>query len=316
MSRLDYNARRSHGTGETLEPHFLPLVTKCRSAWENSVVLWPFEAQASPAGCKQRISQHLPASLLSVTSLFLYTCCSLQACSHFFCSFIHVRFYSYFLCSSFNISSTNFCSECKSSFAYSYLEAVAYLPSIFSRSSAAFPPSLGTQALDVQIFYLCLHGEICQTLLLDKKRRGGQYEFHSAPGVGAKKWQVLIFVSMTAISVTFSSVCEYIFSQSLSKHELGGGYVVQLVLCVGSWKESQTSPSALGRWDSWAQVTDGTCADPCKGVLVTYKTKVFILNQPYIWGSMCGTHFCTYSTQVWRMLKCVNQLEKRLCKNN
>ena len=60
---------------------FSLLLPKCRSASEKSTVLWPFGAQASWAGCKQHISQHLPTLLLSVTSLFICACCSLKACS-------------------------------------------------------------------------------------------------------------------------------------------------------------------------------------------------------------------------------------------
>lgn len=42
---------------------------------------------------------------------------------------------------------------------------------------------------------LRLSGEVCQTPSLGGEKKS----FRSAPGVGAEKWQVLIFVSMTAV---------------------------------------------------------------------------------------------------------------------
>lgn len=127
----------------------------------------------------------------------------------FYCS------YSYFICGSFNIPSTNLCSSDKNCFAYFYLKAFAYSSSFFFLLFCHLSPSPGMQTLDAQILPLWWRA-LSNTPLLEEKEEGEYEEFRSAPGVGATKWQVLIFVSMTAMikCYFFISLWIYIFTVS------------------------------------------------------------------------------------------------------
>lgn len=94
MPWLVHNNGKRNSTHHTL----CLLLPKHRSAAEKATVPWPFGAQASWAGWKQHISQHLPTLLLSVTSLVIRTCCSVKACSvissaaSYMCVSIHTSF--------------------------------------------------------------------------------------------------------------------------------------------------------------------------------------------------------------------------------
>ena len=114
----------------------------------------------------------------------------------------------------------------------------------------AFPVSWHADIRCPNLVSLCLDVEICQTLFSwGKKKRESVRHFLSAPGVGAKKWQVLIFVSMTAVikCYFFISLWICIFTVSFQTAGAQRWEVFQLVLYVGSWKESQAGLSALGR---------------------------------------------------------------------
>lgn len=94
MPWLVHNNGKRNSTHHTL----CLLLPKHRSAAEKATVPRPFGAQASWAGWKQHISQHLPTLLLSVTSLVIRTCCSVKACSvissaaSYMCVSIHTSF--------------------------------------------------------------------------------------------------------------------------------------------------------------------------------------------------------------------------------
>lgn len=134
MPWLVHNNVKKNGTHHTLSL----LLPKHRSAAEKAIVPWPLGAQASWAGWKQHISQHLPTLLLSVTSLVIHTCCSLKACSVIsFTVPIHTSFVAVL-----TFLLQIFVPQIKTALHIFILRLLHIHPLFFSCSSATFPPLL------------------------------------------------------------------------------------------------------------------------------------------------------------------------------
>lgn len=114
------------------------------SAAEKASVPRPFGAQASWAGWKQHISQHLPTLLLSVTSLVIHTCCTLKACSVISSavSYMYVSIHTSFV-AALTFLLRIFVPQIKTALHIFILSLLHIHPlSFFPCSSATFPPLL------------------------------------------------------------------------------------------------------------------------------------------------------------------------------
>lgn len=128
-----------HNNVEWHTPHTLPLVAKAQvCCWEGNctTAIWSSGFLGWVETTHFSASSHFIA--VSHIPCYPYMLLCKGLLSYFFCCFIHVHFYSYFIRGSVNISSTNLCSTDKNCFAYFYLAAFAYSSSFFF--PALLPP--------------------------------------------------------------------------------------------------------------------------------------------------------------------------------
>lgn len=161
---------KRNGTQHTLSLS-LP---KHRSAAEKATVPRPFGAQASWAGWKQHISQHLPTLLLSVTSLVIHTCCSLKACSVISSavSYMYISIHTSFV-AVLTFLLQIFVPQIKTAL-HIFILSLLHIHPLFFFFFLLFchlSPSPGMQTLDAQILHLWWR-DLSSTPLLEEKRRG------------------------------------------------------------------------------------------------------------------------------------------------
>lgn len=168
MLWLVHNNVKRKGTHHTCS---LSLPKHRSAAWEGdcTTAIWSSDFLGWVETTHFSASSHFTA--VSHIPCYLYMLLFKGLLSYFFCCFIHVRFYSYFICGSFNISSTNLCSTDKNCFAYFYLESFAYSSYFFFLLFCHLSPSPGMQPLDAQILHLWWR-DLSNTPLLEEKRRG------------------------------------------------------------------------------------------------------------------------------------------------